>query len=227
MSAVAALRQAAPVVKPESDGVQRFVLHGVPYQSYVTIADALPDWPIRITYDRGSMEFMTTSAEHERNAYALVILLSIWAEEWKLPIKGYGRTTYRRADLERGMEPDACFYFKNLHRLRRKKRIVLPGDPVPDLVIEVEISRSILDRIGILAALGVKELWRFGDDQIRVFKLDARGRYREQKQSLHLPGLPVPELIRFVRLGDETDDTTMALAFRQWIREVFAHGEQP
>jgi Uma2 family endonuclease len=225
MSALAALKQLEPALKPELNGTQRFVIYNVPWESYVAIGDALPDSAIRMTYDRGSLEFMTTSAEHERNAFVLVILLSIWAEEWDLPIKCYGRTTYRRADLERGMEPDACFYLKNLHRLKRKKRIVLPGDPVPDLVIEVEVSRSVLDRIGILAALGVKELWRFGDDQIRVFRLDTRGRYREQKRSVHFPNLPVQGLVRFVELGDETNDTVMSKAFRAWTREQIQAGD--
>ena len=39
--------------------------------------------------------------------------------------------------------------------------IDLEVDPPPDLAIEIEITRSALDRIGIYGALRVPELWRF------------------------------------------------------------------
>ena len=46
--------------------IQRLILHDVSWQSYVAIGDALPNRPgLRMTYDRGSLEFMTTSPEHE------------------------------------------------------------------------------------------------------------------------------------------------------------------
>src|SRR5262249_31014285 len=47
-------------------GEQRLLLHGVPWSAYVAIGEALKDRPgLRLTYDRGRLEFMTLSPEHE------------------------------------------------------------------------------------------------------------------------------------------------------------------
>jgi Uma2 family endonuclease len=172
-----------------------------------------------MTYDRGGLELMTKSLEHEEYVHLLVLLISVWTEEWNIPVKGYGSTTYQREDLDRGLEPDACFYFQNLARIRGKKRIDLTRDPVPDLVLEVEVTRSLLDRIAIYAALGVPELWRFDGAKLRVYRLDAKGRYKEQKRSPTLPHLPVQELVHFVRIGEGENETTMLRQFRAWVRE--------
>ena len=45
---------------------QRFVLSGVSWPEYVGFGDLLGERHVRVTYDRGEMEFMTLSPEHER-----------------------------------------------------------------------------------------------------------------------------------------------------------------
>jgi Uma2 family endonuclease len=196
---------------------QRLILYGIPWESYVAIGDALMDYPIRMTYDRGTLEFITKSLEHEGYGPALALLVATWAAAQQIPSKGYGGPTLRRRDRKRGMEPDACFYFRNLERVRGKKEVRFPGDPPPDLAIEIEVSRSALDRMGILAALGIPEVWRFNGRSLRVYHLNRRGRYKEYKRSLNLPGFPLQELVHFIQIREEEDDTAMLAAFQEWI----------
>ena len=140
-------------------GTQRLVLHNVPWQSYVVIGDALPDRPaLRMTYDRGNLEFMTTSPEHEKYKVRLGRLLEALVEECGLRVEPLGNMTMRREELERGLEPDECFWIANEPHMRARLDWDPRRDPPPDLVIEIEISRSALDRMGIYAALRVPEV---------------------------------------------------------------------
>ena len=59
------------------------------------------------------------------------------AEELGVDVYDLGSTTFEREDLERGFEPDSCFYIQNEERIRGKDRINLEVDPLPDLVIEM------------------------------------------------------------------------------------------
>jgi hypothetical protein len=40
-------------------------------------------------------------------------------------MRSFGSTTFRREDLDRGFEPDGCFYIQNVGRIRGKKELDL------------------------------------------------------------------------------------------------------
>jgi Uma2 family endonuclease len=201
----------------QTDG-NHIVLHNVSWDTYEAIGDSLSGRPIRLNYDRGTLEIMTLSLEHERYKRLIGLLVTIIALEWRIAIGGGGSTTYRRRSKDRGLEPDECFYITNWPKVRGKKQIDLTRDPPPDLAIEVDIAHSSVDRMGIYASLAVGELWRFDGEKLRVFRLTATGRYQARARSALFPTLPVDKLVRFIRLGFEQDDTSMVLAFQKWLR---------
>ena len=86
-------------------------------------------------------------------------------------VYGVGSTTFRREDLERGFEPDACFYVQNEEHVRGKPRIGLNVDPPPDLVIEVDITSPPLDKLPIYAQIDVPEVWRCDGERLTIFEL--------------------------------------------------------
>ena len=51
--------------------------------------------------------------------------------------------------------------------VRNKDRIDFRIDPPPDLVLEIDISHSSLDRMGIYGILGVPEVWRYSNGTLR------------------------------------------------------------
>jgi Uma2 family endonuclease len=205
-------------------GEQRLLLHNVSWRSYVTIGDALGECHVRLTFDRGNLEFMTLSPEHERYKNLLRCLIQALAEELNLPIGGLGSTTDRREDLDRGLEPDECWYIRHLPAVRGKKRLDLTVDPPPDLVVEIDITSSSLNRMEIYASLGVPEAWRFDGTTLQVYRLGADGHYQVSERSVNFPSVPVTELLNFVRQGEAEDDTSMLRAFRAWVREQLAKG---
>lgn len=186
------------------------------YETFLRVFDGRR--AIRLTYDCGSLEIMTLSAEHEEPSSLFDILVIVMAEEMNVPIKGYGSTTYKKKKSQRGLEPDKCYYTRNLSLVRGKKRIDLTVDPPPDLALEVDITSSSLNRMAIYASLGVPELWRYDGATLTVYQL-VNGQYVPCERSPTFPLVPPADLVRFVRLGEQEDTTSMIRAFRTWLRE--------
>src|SRR5437588_8547756 len=74
-------------------------------------------------------------------------------------------TTFRREDLQKGFEPDSCYYFAQASRLTGKRAEDMATDLQPDSDIVVEITRSSLNRCRICAAVGVRESWRYNGER--------------------------------------------------------------
>jgi Uma2 family endonuclease len=209
---------APPKAKTIDDG-QRFVLYGVNWKVYNAILDALEDRPIRLTYDRGKLELMSPSHAHESGGHLLGRMIDSLTEEMNIPIKGGRSTTFRREDLDRGLEPDECYWIAHQPSVAGKRDIDLTIDPAPDLAIEVDITSSSIDRQGIYAALGVPELWRYDGERLTVIALQADGTYAPQATSLAFPFLPMAEVLRFLHEGETApDETAWIRSFREWVR---------
>lgn len=132
----------------KSPAEHRVILHNTSWETYERLMKERGESRVpRFAYDRGELEIMSPSTEHESIAYYVGLLVAVFAEEAGVDLYGAGSTTFDREDLERGFEPDACFYVRNAERVRGKPRIDLSLDPPPDLVIEVDItslSRQVL-----------------------------------------------------------------------------------
>jgi Uma2 family endonuclease len=201
---------------------QRIVLHGVRWEFYETLLAELGDSPIHVTYDRGDLEIMSPSSEHEIYGWLIGRMLSELTLELNIPIKGAGSTTFKSKERERGLEPDRCFYIAHEPLVRGKLTIDLDLDPPPDLAVEIDVTSSSLDRLGIYAALGVPEIWRFDGEAIEVYQLQPSGQFTLEQQSHSLPFLPVSELVRFLHLYATTDETGWMRSFRDWVRSTLA-----
>jgi Uma2 family endonuclease len=162
---------------------------------------------------------MTTSRIHERFKKLLGTLVEMLTLELNIPIQETGSMTLKRQLKERGIEADESYYLANERRVRGKKDIDLNTDPPPDLALEIDISRSWLDRMSIYAALKIPEVWCFDGKALQVYVLQPSGDYELSEKSLNFPFLPVQELVPFVQLGLTTDDTTLRRTFLDWVRK--------
>jgi Uma2 family endonuclease len=198
---------------------QRLLLHDVGWESYLAIGNALCDRPaLRMTYDRGSLEFMVTSSQHEIYKRLFSRLIEALTEECQKPIVTAGNMTFQREDLERGLEADDCFWIAQEPRMRGKLTWDPEMDPPPDLALEIEISRSALPRMTIYAALGVPEVWRFDGTHLRVELLQTDRTYAVAESSLCFPAIPVSEIVPFLQPSAELDSLSVLRSFRVWVR---------
>lgn len=197
---------------------QRFVFDSVSWEKYLQADDLFDDRRFRMTFDRGRLEFMTVSHLHEFVKSLMSYFLPVLMEEFGIKRKTSGSMTFRREDLDRGMEPDQCYYLANEPAVRGKDAIDLNVDPPPDLAVEVEVSRSALDRLDILAALGVPEVWCVTADSVRILELSSEGDYRERPDSVNFPGIQSEDVARFLRMRNKLDEESLVESFREWVK---------
>ncbi len=94
------------------------------------------------------------------------------AEELGIEVRSAGSTTLKRKISKRGIEPDNCYYIQNELAIRGKQTLDLENDPPPDLAIEIDITSSSVNKLGIYSALGVTELWRYVWARFKVLPVD-------------------------------------------------------
>jgi Uma2 family endonuclease len=202
------------------------LLTGVDWQTYTRLLRIFAERPsIRLTYDRGDLEIMSPLPEHEGAAYLLGRFVDALTEELGLPIKGGRSTTFRRRKKQRGLEPDNSYWIASEPKVRGKRRINLRVDPPPDLAIEIDVTRSSLNRMGIYAKLGVPEVWRLDDPQTLSFQvLGPDGDYSEKSHSLAFPSVTPADLLHFLSLAGQMDENAVVRQFRDWIRQQLSSG---
>ena len=201
---------------------QRTVLNQVSWQTFINLLDDLGDnRVIRLYYDQGVLEIMTPLGEHENNNRFIECLIGVIADELNLNLKRFGSLTLKREELLKGAEPDSCYYLENEPLVRHKQNINLESDPPPDLVLEIDMTSSSLDKQTIYAAFEIPELWRYNGQELEVFVLDKTTQsYQKSIQSLHFPWLPLEVIPQYIRQSLRDGETATLKSFRTWVRKL-------
>jgi len=172
---------------------QRLVLQEVNWQQFEQILEELGNRRnARIAYSRGTLEIMAPLPEHEVAKVLVGDLVKILLEEFAIDCESFGSTTFKRQDMDYGVEPDDSFYIANHQQMLGRTRIDLTVDPPPDLVIEGDVTSK--TQLDAYEALGVPELWRFENRKLQINLLQA-GKYVESSFSPTFPDLPIIEAI--------------------------------
>lgn len=196
---------------------QRVILDPISWQTYLAILNDAENFRGRMTYDRGVLEIMAPSKLHEQVKGLIGRMVEAFTEELNIDMQSVGSTTFKREDLDRGFEPDECYYIQHTPNILGKDEIDLLIDPPPDLVIEVDISRSSINKLGVYSALGVPEVWRYDGEQLRFYVLQDDA-YVEVQESSVLPPLSAAQLSHVLNQRLEQNDTALIRGFRQWVR---------
>src|SRR3990172_3796605 len=197
---------------------QQVVLSNVSWETYEMLLEDLEGRSApRLTYDRGQLEIMSPTPEHERLNRRINLIVDIVAAELDIRVDVLGSTTFRREDIDRGFEPDSCFYVAKADRVRGKKRIDLGKDPAPDLVIEIDITSSSIPKIPIFAHFGVPEVWQYDGSSLRMSKLEGN-EYVSIDRSLAFPIITSRVLEDFLAKSQEWEDHPRLVRFiRDWV----------
>lgn len=173
----------------------------------------------RFYYDEGNLLIMSVSAEHESNKDSIVYLINLLTEEFQINTRSLGSTTYLKDDIEKGFEPDSCFYFENESKIRGVKRMDMSVHPAPDLIVEVDITSLSTFRQHICAAFGVPEIWRFDGEQMEILKLENK-KYIAVENSLSLPKVTPEVLTEFVKESQTLNRLEWIAKIRDWAKSV-------
>lgn len=198
---------------------QRVILHNVSWETYERLLKDLQDSSApRMTYDRGTLEIMSPSSEHERYNRTAAQIVEELAVEMNMNIDSLGSTTFRREDIDRGFEPDSCFYIQNAEHVWGKKRIDLTVDPPPDLVIEIDITSPSLAKFPIFAQVGVPEVWRFDGNRLAIYAL-AEGSYQERDASISFPTVTANDITNFIKDSETMERPEWVRKLRGWAQD--------
>ncbi|MDJ0660189.1 MAG: Uma2 family endonuclease [Crocosphaera sp.] len=197
----------------------RVILNNITWETFNQILKELGNKRvIRLAYDKEIVEIMTPFGQHEYSNRFIDNLILVIALELDLNIKTMGSLTLKKEIVKKGVEPDSCYYLSNEPLVRHKQDIRLDVDPPPDLVLEIDMSNSSLNKLPIYAALGVPEIWRYDGNQLIVFILNNYN-YVRSDSSLTFPWLKIAELLPFIQQSLKEGETVTLKQFRQWIKQ--------
>jgi Uma2 family endonuclease len=197
---------------------QRIILQNISWHTFKTMLTEMGDnRATRLAYDSGTVEIMTPLMPHENSNRLIEVFVGVLCEELGLEVKRTGSLTLTRDDLERGGEPDSSYYIQNEALVRGKENIDLASDPPPDLVLEVEYSRSKIDKLILYASMGIPEFWRYNGNILRIYQLQS-GQYVESSQSLTFAPVLVNEIPRFLIESRNVGEITCTRNFRNWVK---------
>jgi Uma2 family endonuclease len=170
----------------------------------------------RFSYSNGVLEISMPLESHERFALLFELFIRVLVVEMGLNVKSMRSTRLDREDLLKSAEPDNSFYIKNYAQVADHE-VDLNVDPAPDLVVEVDITHTDLNKNELYASLGVSEFWRFNGREWQILEL-LNGSYVEQERSPTFPIVAKSDLYQFIETG-LIDEVTAEVNFRGWLSQ--------
>ncbi|MEO0867616.1 MAG: Uma2 family endonuclease [Cyanobacteria bacterium J06642_11] len=209
----------APIVSqppPPPVGEKRFLFRSLDWPRYQTLRQTLShERNVRFTYMHGTLEVTMPLEIHEFSARLIELFIRILVVELGMKVKTMGSTTMDREFLDKSAEPDDAYYIQN-QPLVAGRDVDLDQDPPPDLVVEVDITHTDINKLQLYAAMEVPEFWRYNGKTWRIYTL-LNGSYEEVQESPTFPMVPKVKLYEFLSMARQ-DEVEAELALRQWVR---------
>jgi Uma2 family endonuclease len=207
---------------------QRVVLQDVNWEQYEQLLKELgAKRQTRLTYCRGKLEMMTPIDAHERCSKLIESLLLVLSEEKQIPLTTIAPVLLKHPEYGYATETDTGYYLQANAPQQRKPAILLPAEPPPDVLLEVSLTKSTIEKLPLYATLGIPEVWRYlttaGDDvlkgKLHIYHLRDSG-YVEQSHSLHFPFLPADRIQQFLEQSDSMSLAAALRVLRSWVQEL-------
>ena len=139
----------------------------------------------RFTYNKGILEIMSPSRDHETIKSLMGRLIEAYCLERDIRFMPVGSWTLKERKEERAAEPDECYIFGTE-----------PAE-LPHLAIEVEWTSGRLNKLEVYRKLGVQEVWYWRRGRIEPYGL-CDDQYQLLEYSNLLPELDLQLLRTFL-----------------------------
>jgi len=197
---------------------KRVSFYNLSWESYEQILAALGNQrAARLTYYKGTLEIVSPLEEHESVSDRIGTLIHILTEELNLNVKSMASTTLNKPELKVGAEPDKCYYIQNEPAVR-SKIVNLAIDPPPDLVLEVDITHTDINKTQLYQKMKVPEFWHYNGKVLTIYRLN-EDRYIESETSPTFPLLTKAKIYEFLAQCSTQGETQTKHSFRTWLRE--------
>ncbi len=194
-------------------------LRGQTYDSYENFIEKIGEASgLRISFDGENIKIMTLSTKHEKYVRFIEMIITALSLKVRKRILHFGSSTMKSSRQERGSEPDCCFYVQNAELVAQKDSIDFSRDVPPDVVVEIDVHHSSLEKFEIYARLKVPEFWLYDGERMRIYQFENES-YRAVKKSLALPILTDEVLSGFLNRLENSDQYEILLDFEKWLEE--------
>jgi Uma2 family endonuclease len=221
MRACADMVGVVPIISqpvPLPIGERRVLFRSLNWQRYQNLRETLGQRRnIRFTYMNGLLEATMPLEIHEFSARLIEKFIWILVVEFGLKIKTMGSTTLDQEALDRSAEPDNAYYIQN-QPVVAGRDVDLNQDPPPDLVVEVDITHTDIDKLQLYAAMGIPEFWRYNGEVWQIYQL-CSDRYQEVGVSPTFSQVPKLKLYEFLATARQ-DEVEAELALREWLQSL-------
>jgi Uma2 family endonuclease len=179
----------------------------VSWEGYLAINNAVVNpRGLRMIYCDGRLTLVATSRKRDWYAERLAELVKVLAEQLGVPWEDAGGATYRREEMNSGVEGDKTFYFgEHAELMKGSQDIDLDVQPPPDLAIEVEATDPEDSALVVWGRLGVPEVWRFDPiaDKLGFWMRQSDGSYSQSNRSAAFPMLTPDDILGQMQLADQ------------------------
>lgn len=221
MSTATKASNRSPSGGPPSD--DHVLIADATWDDYERLVDSVPEGEHRrIAYDGKDIEMILSLGPfHERQKSFLESFIAIVTSELRIKRQPMGSATWKRKNVERGIEPDLSYFFDPVKMAAAVAAEAYSDDisdyPNPDLVAEIDISPPKVDRPGIYATLQIPEFWRVRNRTVSIEHLGPDGKYVPAVRSRFLPVGP-EDVTRWVFTEDRSDSVAWEDRLRAWVR---------
>jgi len=192
--------------------------------SWKTFEDILADTGVagvRLTYERKTLEILMPNLLHEHWNRLIELLIFVLAEELNLEIVPLGSVTLKSQDLQIGVVPDSCYHIYSEGNKKNSPnpdvKFELQNTTLPNLLVEIDLDSSALDKFPIYAALGVAEIWRYSQGILNIYQL-LDEKYIQCHNSPTFAQLPLIGVPKFLEESPKLGVRGVVRSFRQWVR---------
>jgi len=193
-------------------------LHGIDWQTFEKfLAETGDERHSRVLYDSGILELMAPSPVHEKSKSIFGRLVEAFFEEIDIENQAGGSTTFKNEEMEKGIEPDECFYFGE-HAMA----LCWEESGIPDLAIEADKTSSSLKKLQSYKMFGVSEVWIY-DVNVNKGDLKIYNGTSLVKESLYVPNQALDKIKESVQaIKEGKSNNAVKRKFRKWVREMDA-----
>ncbi|MFM9267734.1 Uma2 family endonuclease [Tychonema sp. BBK16] len=198
------------------------IISGLTWKTYEALLQDLGDnRPTRIAYDQGVLEIRMPGELHEIVNRLLAKIITMLAMELGMEANDFGSTTLNREIVDRGIEPDSCFYIQNAiggQGMETKASESL----APDLALEVDIASSSASKMSIYLAIEVPEIWLYRRHKLSI-QLIQNGQYINAVNSRAFPMVNVNQLNQWIEQRKTETDLTVLREVQRFGREYIRY----
>jgi len=192
-------------------------LRGQTFEDYEEIMESVGEASgLRISFDGRNVKIITLSTKHEKYVRLVERMIDNLSMRKRIKILSYGSSTIKSSRQERGSEPNCCFYVQSAELVADKETIDFSRDVPPDIVVEVDIHHSSMEKFEIFSKLRVPEFWLYDGERLRIHRFESEN-YVAVKKSLALPILSDDILTDFLNSLQTSDQFEILLKFEKWL----------